>query len=104
MPRKVIIFFLLLTVVCLSAAEAAELETVFSDNTYQLTGVAISKSGRLFVTYPRWLPEHRHDVVEILKNGQVIPFPDEHWNSWKQGEDGKGLEAALREPAATLAG
>ncbi len=89
MRRRIIIFVLALAVCCLSAAQAAELETVFSDNTYQLTGVAISKSGRLFVTYPRWLPEHRYDVVEILKNGQAVPFPDEHWNSWKQGEDGK---------------
>jgi len=29
-----------------------ELELQFSDNTYQLTGVAISKQGRLFTNYP----------------------------------------------------
>jgi sugar lactone lactonase YvrE len=80
---------LTLTVFALPASQAAELETVFSDNACQLTGVAISKAGRLFVSYPRWLPEHRYDVVEVLKNGRAVPFPDERWNSWKKGEDGK---------------
>jgi sugar lactone lactonase YvrE len=89
MYHRIIIFVLALTAVCLPVSQAAELETVFSDTTYQLTGVAISKSGRLFISYPRWLPEHRYDVVEVLKNGQAVPFPDAHWNSWKQGEDGK---------------
>jgi sugar lactone lactonase YvrE len=91
MCRKTIIFVLALTMCSLSVSPAAELETVFSDTMYQLTGVAISKSGRLFVTYPRWLPEHRYDVVEVLKNGRTVPFPDEHWNAWKQGDDGKAM-------------
>jgi sugar lactone lactonase YvrE len=66
-----------------------QLEQVFSDDTYQLTGVAVSKDGRLFTCYPLWPGPHKYDVVEIFTNNQVKPYPDEHWNSWKEGDDGK---------------
>jgi len=66
-----------------------QLETVFSDDTYQLTGVAISKDGRLFTCYPLWPGPHKYDVVEVLAGNQVRPYPDEAMNSWKEGEDGK---------------
>lgn len=66
-----------------------QLEQVFSDDTYQVTGVAISKDGRLFACYPLWPGPHKYDVVEILPNNQVKPYPDEQWNSWKEGDDGK---------------
>lgn len=66
-----------------------QLEQVFSDDTYQLTGVAVSKDGRLFTCYPLWPGPHKYDVVEILPNNQVKPYPDEQWNSWKEGDDGK---------------
>jgi sugar lactone lactonase YvrE len=66
-----------------------EFEQVFSDDTYQLTGVAISKNGRLFTCYPLWPGPHKYGVVEILPNNEVKPFPDEAMNSWKEGEDGK---------------
>ena len=66
-----------------------QLEQVFSDDTYQLTGVAVSKDGRLFTCHPLWPGPHKYDVVEILPNNQVSPYPDEAMNSWKEGEDGK---------------
>jgi sugar lactone lactonase YvrE len=66
-----------------------QLEQVFSDNTYQLTGVAISKDGRLFTCYPLWPGPHKYDVVEVLPDNQVKPYPNEAMNSWKEGEDGK---------------
>lgn len=66
-----------------------QLEQVFSDDTYQLTGVAVSKDGRLFTCYPLWPGPHRYDVVEILTDNQVKPYPNEAMNSWKEGEDGK---------------
>lgn len=66
-----------------------QLEKLFEDDTYQLTGVAISKGGRLFTNYPRWDGPHRYDVVEVLKYGSIRPYPDEAMNSWKEGEDGK---------------
>jgi sugar lactone lactonase YvrE len=69
-------------------AADAPLTTVFQDDTHQFTGVAISKSGRMFVNYPRWLPEHQYDVVEVMPNGTVSPFPNEEWNSWHKGLSG----------------
>jgi sugar lactone lactonase YvrE len=66
-----------------------QLEQVFSDDTYQLTGVAVSKDGRLFTCYPLWPGPHKYGVVEILPDNQVKPYPDEAMNSWQEGEDGK---------------
>jgi hypothetical protein len=66
-----------------------ELEQVFSDETYQLTGVAVSKDGRVFTCYPLWPGPRKWGVVEIVGPDACIPFPDENWNSWTQGDDGK---------------
>jgi sugar lactone lactonase YvrE len=66
-----------------------QLELVFKDDTYQLTGVAVSKDGRLFTCYPLWPGPHKWDVVEIVGPDASRPYPDEQWNSWKEGDDGK---------------
>ncbi|WP_018615308.1 L-dopachrome tautomerase-related protein [Segetibacter koreensis] len=66
-----------------------QLEKVFSDDTYQLTGVAVSKDGRVFTCYPLWPGPHKWSVVEIVGPDTCKPFPDEQWNSWKDGDDGK---------------
>ncbi|SFF13618.1 hypothetical protein [Spirosoma endophyticum] len=66
-----------------------QLEEVFSDDTYQLTGVAVSKDGRLFSCYPLWPGPHQYSVVEILPDNGVKPYPDELWNSWQEGDNGK---------------
>lgn len=66
----------------------AQLEEVFSDSTYQLTGVAVAKGGRLFVNYPYWLDIHSYSVVEV-KDGKPVPYPNAEWNSFKKGEDGQ---------------
>lgn len=63
------------------------LEEVFSDSTFQLTGVAIAGDGRLFTNYPYWLDEHQYSVVEVRK-GQAVPYPDSTWNSFKKGDNG----------------
>ncbi|AZB29835.1 L-dopachrome tautomerase-related protein [Chryseobacterium balustinum] len=72
----------------ISADKNAKLEEVFSDSTYQLTGVAVSKDNRVFVNYPYWLDNHSYSVVEI-KDGKPVPYPNEEWNSFKKGEDGQ---------------
>jgi sugar lactone lactonase YvrE len=66
---------------------ASNLEQVFGDQQYQLTGVAISAKGRLFVNYPIWSPVHKYCVVEVV-DGQAKPYPSEEMNSWKPGDDG----------------
>jgi sugar lactone lactonase YvrE len=57
------------------------LTEVFRDDTFQLTGVTVSKTGRIFVNYPRWSDVYLNAVVEI-HNGAARPFPDERWNRW----------------------
>lgn len=65
-----------------------QLEKVFSDSTYQLTGVAVANDGRVFTNYPYWLDKHDNSVVEVV-NGKATPYPNAEWNSFKKGEDGQ---------------
>jgi len=46
----------------------------------QWTGVAVSRTGRIFVNYPRWSKAWGFSVEELLPNGKRRPFPDEIWN------------------------
>jgi sugar lactone lactonase YvrE len=70
-------------------AQQPKLEPVYSDDTYQFTGVAVSAKGRLFVTYPRWSDTYKFAVVEVMKDGSVKPFPDAATNEWAPPQDGK---------------
>jgi sugar lactone lactonase YvrE len=79
-------FFALAT--ALSASAQSKLQAVYSDDTYQFTGVAISTKGRLFVTYPRWSDTYKFGVVEVVK-GIAHPYPDAAMNSWAPGQDGR---------------
>jgi sugar lactone lactonase YvrE len=75
------------------------LTTVFKDDTFQLTGVAISPAGRLFTNYPLWSDVYKYAVVEIggEKNGHTTtndpmakyPYPNLYMNSWQPGSNGK---------------
>jgi hypothetical protein len=59
-----------------------QLTRVYSDNDFQLTGIAVSKTGRLFVNFPRWSPQYWSAVIEVMPDGSTKPFPDEAWNRW----------------------
>ncbi|WES99496.1 L-dopachrome tautomerase-related protein [Chryseobacterium arthrosphaerae] len=72
----------------ISTEKNVQLEEIFSDSTYQLTGVAVAKDNRVFVNYPYWLDTHSYSVVEV-KDGKPLPYPDAEWNSFKKGEDGQ---------------
>lgn len=63
-----------------------KLELLFEDDQYQLTGVAVSKNGRLFTNYPLWHGPQKYSLVEILPGNQVRPHPNEEMNRWKEGE------------------
>lgn len=67
---------------------AGDLTQVFIDSTYQLTGVAVSKEGRLFTNYPLWSDIHKYSLVEVLPGNQVKPYPNEAMNNWQPGESG----------------
>jgi sugar lactone lactonase YvrE len=90
--RRLLFFFLVAFFACaifpnVQAADA-QLVPVFQDGLSQFTGVAVSKTGRLFVNYPRWQGPHDADVVEVQSNGIAQPFPNKEWNSWQKGENG----------------
>ncbi len=53
----------------------------------QWTGVAVSKTGRIFVNYPYWKGDSiPFSVAELKHNSMVKPYPDEEWNTWKSGD------------------
>jgi sugar lactone lactonase YvrE len=63
------------------AAEALEVVAAFEDT--QITGVAVSGTGRLFVNAPYWQEQPDAAVMEVLSNGTVRPYPDDRWNDWR---------------------
>ena len=50
----------------------------------QWTGVTVSKSGRVFVCYPRWSDSVPVSCAELFTDGSIKPFPDTAWNSYKK--------------------
>lgn len=79
------------------AVESREgaLQRVADFGPLQATGVAVSKSGRIFVNFPRWGGEHRFSVAEVLADGSVTAYPDVAWNTLtSQGGAGGTFRAA----------
>ena len=60
-------------------AGIATLEKVASFPNQQVTGVAVSKQGRIFVNFPNWSDDHGLSVAELIE-GKPVPFPNEEWN------------------------
>jgi sugar lactone lactonase YvrE len=66
-----------------------DLELVYTDDTYQLTGVAKEPQGRLFVNYPRWNGPYKYAVVQATAITDSKPYPDVAMNEWQPGQPGK---------------
>ncbi|KQP00348.1 L-dopachrome tautomerase-related protein [Methylobacterium sp. Leaf91] len=49
---------------------------------HQVTGVTVTKDGRVFVNFPRWTEDSAVSVAEV-KDGRITPFPDAEWNAWR---------------------
>lgn len=49
----------------------------------QVTGVTVSETGRIFVSFPRWSEDVAISVGEVQRDGSIKPYPDEQWNSWR---------------------
>jgi sugar lactone lactonase YvrE len=60
-------------------AGAAELTEVAKFPDRQLTGVAVSKSARVFVNFPTWSDDHSLSVAEIV-DGLPKPYPNAEMN------------------------
>ena len=64
------------------AAMTGQLHEVYHNDDFQITGISVSKTGRLFVNFPRWSDLYINAVVEVLPDGSIRPYPDEEWNRW----------------------
>jgi sugar lactone lactonase YvrE len=53
---------------------------------HQVTGVAVSQDGRIFVNFPRWTEDAPVSVAEVMKDGSIRPFPDQRWNEWRNAK------------------
>lgn len=65
--------------------DAARLQPVASFE-HQVTGVTVSKDGRIFVNFPRWTEDAPISVAEVTRDGQIKPYPDDEWNSWRNAK------------------
>lgn len=64
---------------------AAQLQQVASFE-HQVTGVTVSKEGRIFVNFPRWTEDAPISVAEVTRDGRIKPYPDDEWNSWRNAK------------------
>lgn len=71
-----------------TVAQPNTLQVIFQDPNQQFVGVAVSKTGRTFINYPYWSAQPKYSVAEIMEDGTLKPYPDEKWNTWKEGEYG----------------
>ncbi|MDX2116428.1 MAG: L-dopachrome tautomerase-related protein [Planctomycetota bacterium] len=63
----------------------------------QCTGVAVSRTGRLFVCFPTWHEGHRIHVAEVnTTTGDYWPYPSDDRNAWREGEPPAGPDGADR--------
>jgi len=67
-----------------AGAQQAKLTKVASFG-HQVTGVTVSRDGRIFVNFPRWSEDAPVSVAEV-KDGTPVPYPDAEWNSWRNAK------------------
>ena len=68
--------------VCSAAWASAPAPKVVAGFDQQVTGVAVSKTGRIFVNFPRWEKDVPVSVAEVMKDGSLKPYPNAEWNAW----------------------
>jgi sugar lactone lactonase YvrE len=62
-----------------SQPQANNLELIAATEGPMPTGIAVSKSGRIFVNFPRWGDPVEFTVAE-LKDGKLVPYPNLPYN------------------------
>jgi sugar lactone lactonase YvrE len=68
------------------------------------TGVTVSRSGRIFVNYPKWGDDVKFTVAEII-DGQEVAFPNEEFNQPRSDADPDALvsvQSVVVDPADRL--
>jgi hypothetical protein len=51
------------------------------------TGVAVTTTDRIFVSFPRWFANHTAPTCAEVVNGKLVPFPSSYYNSWNSSAD-----------------
>ncbi|MEJ2722535.1 MAG: L-dopachrome tautomerase-related protein [bacterium] len=94
MRRFWVIFLVIVGFVCAGRSTPAAAGVAAGDSlievatsTRQWTGIAVSRSGRVFVNFPRWSANVPVSVGELKKDGTVDPYPNRELNRWKTGDD-----------------
>ena len=65
------------------AAPAPRLDLVATFANRQVTGVAVSPTGRIFVNFPRWEQDVPISVAEVGHGGTLTPYPNAAWNQFR---------------------
>lgn len=60
-------------------------EVVATFNGPMPTGVTVSRSGRIFVNFPKWGDDVEYTVAEV-KNGKTLAYPDAGINTFNSGD------------------
>ena len=50
---------------------------------HQVTGVAVTETGRIFVNFPRWSEDVAVSLAELTPDGKLHPYPDATWNAYR---------------------
>lgn len=67
-----------------SPSDDRPLKAVSESFGVQWTGVAVSKTGRRFVSSPNWHDGHYWSVAELKPDGSPSPYPDQYWNRFDE--------------------
>ncbi len=73
---------LLLATTSVAQSAKTKLEEAHQFGKYQPVGMAISKEGRTFVTFPKWSNDYKNALIEIKADGSEVPYPNQEWNTW----------------------
>ena len=69
-----------------AADSVGVLEPIAFFNDAMPTGVTVSHTGRIFVNFPKWGDDVKYTVAEILKDGNMVAFPDEVLNKTNEND------------------
>ena len=53
--------------------------------------MTVSHKGRIFVNFPKWGDDIKYTVAEILKDGNVVAYPDESLNKTNEDDQASTL-------------
>ncbi len=66
-----------------ASAQTGDALTRVAQFEQQVTGVAVSRDGRIFVNFPRWEQDVEVSVAEVMRDGALKPYPNAEWNAWR---------------------